>query len=72
MKPISRFIVVALTATLLVTGLWVGLEPVTAQADGCCIDQCGRDRDCDRFCGAKGAGVCIRLNSCCTECACLF
>lgn len=38
----------------------------------CCIDQCHKDRHCDDFCGAPGAGVCIQLNSCCRECACLF
>lgn len=38
----------------------------------CCIDQCRRNRDCDAVCGAQGAGVCIKVNSCCRECACLF
>lgn len=38
----------------------------------CCIDQCRRNRQCDDVCGAPGAGVCIRVNSCCNECACLF
>lgn len=43
-----------------------------ASQSQCCIDQCHKDRHCDDFCGAPGAGVCIQLNSCCRECACLF
>lgn len=52
----------------------VEIEGLTPEwdAQSCCKDQCFRDRDCDRICGAKGAGDCIQLNSCCKECTCLF
>lgn len=72
MKLVSRFLVVALAVVLLFAGFWVALEPTTAQADGCCQSQCRGDRHCDTICGAKGAGVCIMVNSCCRQCACLF
>lgn len=42
------------------------------QAGICCRDRCQQDRDCDKFCGAKGAGVCLAVNSCCNDCSCLF
>ncbi len=50
------------------------LDPTDASAAAACgcKDLCRRDRDCDRICGAKGAGVCIQGNSCCNECACLY
>lgn len=38
----------------------------------CCIDQCRKNKDCDAVCGAPGAGVCLRVNSCCRECSCTF
>lgn len=34
------------------------------------VPQCWRDRDCDRFCGGKGQGVCERINSCYKCCLC--
>ena len=43
-----------------------------ASGSQCCIDQCRQDKHCDDFCGAPEAGVCIQVNSCCRECACLF
>lgn len=39
---------------------------------GCCRNQCRRDSQCDAYCGAPGAGVCVKANSCCYVCACLF
>ena len=42
------------------------------QAASCCRNQCFRDRDCDALCGAKGAGACVQVNSCCRECFCAF
>lgn len=45
---------------------------IETQEAACCIDECRRDRDCDLICGGAGAGVCVRANSCCRECACTF
>ncbi len=48
------------------------LDEVLFARPGCCPGHCNRDSDCDFFCGAAGAGVCLPFNSCCNQCACLF
>jgi hypothetical protein len=35
-----------------------------------CPNRCWRDRDCDSFCGGKGLGACVQINSCCRSCSC--
>jgi hypothetical protein len=33
--------------------------------------QCWGDKQCDTFCGGKGLGACVRINSCYKCCSCL-
>lgn len=40
-----------------------------AEQSSCCIDECFRDKQCDRVCAPFG-GECVMVNSCCRECFC--
>ena len=44
--------------------------PMEEAACSPCPNRCWRDRDCDSFCGGKGLGACVQVNSCCRSCSC--
>lgn len=45
-------------------------KPPEKHNTSCCIDRCFKDSHCDAFCGGKGFGVCVQVNSCCNQCFC--
>lgn len=46
------------------------VPPLEMAACSPCPNRCWRDRDCDSFCGGKGFGACVQINSCCRSCSC--
>ncbi len=44
-------------------------DPVEAEPTCSPPSQCTTNKSCDRICG-RGQGVCVRINSCYSECSC--
>ena len=47
----------------------LGPDPVEAEPTCSPPSQCTTNKSCDRICG-RGQGVCVRINSCYSECSC--